>query len=89
MEAKLNKKQKDAIKKYLEFTCTKNKKMAQNILKDVNWNVEQAVEVFYVNYGGQEEQEVEAVASKPKEKASVNKSNIRGTPFSLPSFNII
>lgn len=76
MDSKLNKKQLSCIKQFCEFTCTSNKKMAQDILKDVKWNVEQAVEVFYTNYGGIEPPSEEPVSTKSK--ASVDTSEIKG-----------
>lgn len=73
MESKLNKKQKSTLAQFCEFTWSRNKKQAIEILKDVNWNVDQAVEVFYSNYGGSEEIE----ESEPKHvKAHVDSSAI-------------
>ena len=67
MESSLNKKQKSSLAQFMEFTWTKNKNQAIEILKDCNWNVDQAVEVFYSNYAGMEPvEEAPPKASKSK-----------------------
>ena len=78
MESKLNKKQLSAVQQFLEFTASRNKQQAVDILKDVKWNVEQAVEIFYSNYGGSDQMEdVPVAVSAPKQ--AVDSSSIKGT----------
>jgi hypothetical protein len=80
MDSKLNKKQMVLVNQFLEFTCTKNKKLAANILKDVSWKVDQAVEVFYTNYAGSEEA-MEVDEPPPKVVAPVSNSTARGKAY--------
>lgn len=47
MDKKLNKKQRSALTQFIEFTALGNKKLAINILQDVGWKVDQAVEVIF------------------------------------------
>jgi hypothetical protein len=77
MESKLNKKQLGVVAQFLEFTGTKNKKIAVDILKDVGWKVDQAVEVFYSNYAGSEEA-MEVDEPSPKAVSSVDNATVRG-----------
>lgn len=51
---KMNKRQKDACSQLMEFAGLRNKKLAITILKDVKWNVQQAVDVYFTNYAGQD-----------------------------------
>jgi len=60
MEKSFNKKQLSSLKQFIEFTSLRNKKLAINILEDVNWKVDQGLEIFYTNYAGQIEEEEES-----------------------------
>ena len=59
MEAKLNRKQKNLVSQFLEFSGSRDKKLAATILKDVKWNVDQAIDVYFSNYAGQVSMEVD------------------------------
>lgn len=80
MESKLNKKQLSAVQQFLEFTASRNKKLAVDILKDVKWNVEQAVEIFYTNYGGSDQME-DVQEAVPVPKKAVDNSSIKGNSY--------
>ena len=60
MEKSFSKKQLSSLKQFIEFTSLRNKKLAINILADVNWKVDQGLEIFYTNYAGQIEEEEES-----------------------------
>lgn len=77
MDKKANKKQLSLIKQFWEFTGSANKNLAFDILKDWNWRVEQACEVYFTTYAGNEPPMQADPAPKIKKKSGDN-SAIKG-----------
>jgi len=73
MESKLNKKQRDLMNQFQEFTACRDQKLAITVLNDVKWSVEQAVEVYFTNYADAAYTE-EKIEPAPKGKSSSNDS---------------
>lgn len=86
MSKKLNKKQLSALTQFQEFTACGNRKVAVDILQDVNWKVDQAVEVFFTNYAGQvpmeeEDQKQQEPVPEPVAPSMISVDAVKGNFF--------